>query len=231
VNPADETLSSLNSLKIDDVALCSLDLSKNISLKKCFSQIKNLAVDNLFCNASTLANGQDFILMVSQNLTTFNLTINQRRRMTFERITSFKLGQFPNLRHLAVQLKAFAHYNVNGLNSLNRLLYVSSSRSDIETLEITITWQKVCQKKAKDLFSPHSGWHTLDEILTCEKIVSLRKVRLCLDLEIVSMKFDINWQTTRDAILPCINDLFPKCRALTNRILDTNVKVRRGTPW
>ena len=64
---------------------------------------------------------------------------------------------------------------------LKQLLSKSSSTS-IESLEIKFTWDNVRHERENDLFSSEAGWPELDEILTGENFICLKKITLSLDL-------------------------------------------------
>jgi hypothetical protein len=82
----------------------------------------------------------------------------------------------------------------------------------------------------KSLFSSDAGWSTLEEVLTCEKFASLRKVVLGLVLEIERVHSDDYYRSLeieRNSTLPDVNALFPMFRGLTgtHRTLEIQLKV------
>ena len=149
-------------------------------------------------------------------------------------VVPFDLGLFPALRHFKIQLWISSQDNVTMLSFLKKLFTISSLMSGLETLEITITWDDVRCGNAKDLFLYDLGWSALDEVLTCEKFVSLNKVVLDFGLETRrgvqrddDDDDDDTFEFERDVILPYVDDILPLFRGFTNtwRTLETNVQV------
>jgi hypothetical protein len=139
----------------------------------------------------------------------------------------FDLGRFPALRHFNIQLPISFKDNLPMLSFLNQLLSISSYTSRIETLEIKITWSDAKNERVlKDLFSSGAEWSTLDEVLTSEKFVSLRKVVLDLRLEMDDDHRNLEYG---DLTLSYVNVLFPMFRALTSgrgqRTLETHITI------
>ena len=83
INSRDEILSShllhLESLEVDweDIDTLGSRISKDVSIAKCFSRLKNLQLKNLFRHASCLSNGWDVMLLALQTLNKLELTVNQ----------------------------------------------------------------------------------------------------------------------------------------------------------
>ena len=138
----------------------------------------------------------------------------------------FDLGRFPALRHVKIHLPTMLVENEMRCQALDHLLSISSSTSAIETLEIKLNWND-----EEDEYGPHGKylflpdtWSTLDETLTCEKFVSLRKVVLDLYVETAS----IDDKEHQNLSLPYIQvgTLFPMFRALldTQCTLEINMK-------
>jgi hypothetical protein len=130
----------------------------------------------------------------------------------------YNLGRLPALRHFKIQVPA-GWYNISTLSFLQR--WFSSSPSGIETLGIEITCDHCC---IEDLFSPQTGARLsrLDEILTGEKFVSLRKVILAFSISM--MIRDYNKLEFKNLIVSYVNNtLFP----LTSRqrTLETSVDI------
>jgi hypothetical protein len=140
----------------------------------------------------------------------------------------FDLSQLPALRHLKIQScvdKAL-------LRSVTRVLSLSSSSNGIEILEIGITWHSVNVDHVKDLFPSDAGWSTLDQLLTFQTFVSLRKIILRLDIEFSRRRSQgkhNDWhqqhilEVERKETLLRVNDLFPLFRADTQRTLESHL--------
>jgi len=114
--------------------------------------------------------------------------------------------------------------NVTLLDFLNQLLSTSASSSGIETLEVDIAYNYVYVGCGKDLFLSDAGWSRLDNLVTSEKFVSLRKVVLSLALDIVMEPGTWTVESERNLTLPYVNALFPMFRA-TQRTLEIDLKV------
>jgi len=125
------------------------------------------------------------------------------------------------LRHLTVQLPTRFEDNLLVLSFLIRLLSTSSSTSGIETLSLKIPWCDVDDAdEILDIFTTFdSEWAILDQVLTSEKFVSLRKVVLDRVIEV----------TSDDAVLgrglhnSALDRLFPKLRRRC--ILETPLEI------
>jgi len=133
----------------------------------------------------------------------------------------FDLNRLPALRHFKIQEQSSFEDNVSLLALLNQLLSTSTPSSGIETLGIDITWDGFDVGCGKDLFLSDVGWSTLDELLTSEKFVSLRKVVLSLGLKMTEKKF---LESERTLTLPYVNALFPKFTA-SHRTLEIHLEV------
>ena len=139
------------------------------------------------------------------------------------------LDRLPALRHFKIQEQSSFEDNVSLLALLNQLLSTSTPSSGIETLGIDITWGWVGAGCGKDLFLSDVGWSTLDELLTSEKFVSLRKVVLSLVLKMGKKFFEAERtlaESERTLTLPYVNALFPKFSALgdTHRTLEIHLE-------
>jgi hypothetical protein len=161
----------------------------------------------------------------------FALTFALQLRCTHDKIlpvyveselVPYDLGRLPALRHFKIQLPSSFPSNIHMLSFLQKLLSVSSSTSGIETLEIKITWSNGC---GKDLFSSDAGWSTLDEVLTGENFLSLKK--LILDFYLFACDDHRNKLDYKNFILSYVNVLFPMFKTLTSRqcTLETYVEV------
>ena len=139
------------------------------------------------------------------------------------------LGRLPALRHFKFQEESSSENNVILLDFLNQLLSTSTSSSGIETLEVDIAYDYYHPSNyydvhvgcGKDLFLSDAGWSRLDNLVTSEKFVSLRKVVLSLALKILKGE---NLELKRNFTLPYVNALFPMFRA-TQRTLEIDLKV------
>lgn len=133
----------------------------------------------------------------------------------------YDLDQLPALRNFKIQLLPWLHETIATLSLLRRLLS-SSTTSGIETLDIEIILND--DSRVKNLFSSDADWSALDEVLTGEKFVSLRKVILGFTLE---REFDGNKLECKSLILSYVDILFPMLRTLTSRqcMLETYVEV------
>ena len=98
-------------------------------------------------------------------------------RDAFE-IVPFDLSRLSSLQHLKIQVSDDFR-NVAMPCFLKTLLSMSSS-TNIESLEIKFTWDNVRHGRETDLFSSEAGWPELDEILTCENFVCLKKITLSI---------------------------------------------------
>ena len=144
----------------------------------------------------------------------------------------FDLGRLPALRHLTVRRLSYV-YNPALLYSVTRLFSLLSSFNGIEVLEIGITWRSVEVEHRKDLILSVAGWPTLDQLLTSQKFVSLRKIILRLDIEFSRGRSRRRRNASRQHILELkrnlafhVNDLFPLFRADTQRTLESQITCR-----
>jgi hypothetical protein len=145
----------------------------------------------------------------------------------------FDLGRLPALRHLKIQRRSPYKDSLAPLRFLARLLSLSSSSNGIEILELGITWHsiKVEYGRGKNLFPSDAGWSTLDQLLTSQTYVSLRKIILRLDIEFSRSKRSRRkrngsrpqhiLESERNRTLLCVNDLFPLFRADAQRTLES----------
>ena len=99
----------------------------------------------------------------------------------------FNLGQLPSLRHFKIQVRDNLS-NVAPSRFLNPLLSMSSSTS-IESLEIKI-WVNVRLGRENGLFSSEARWPQLDQILTHENFVHLKKITLSYVVTLAGMEDD-----------------------------------------
>ena len=246
----------LEFLEMDDDSLFHVvsGIQFSVSFEKYFSHIKTLQLSGIFFHSASLERGWYMMLLASQSLTTLDLLEHWRSkfspldlvshlRFTHNRIVvlvtmdlrdafqvvPFDLGRLPSLRHFKIQVRDDFR-NVAVLRFLKKLLSMSSSTS-IESLEIKITWVKVRLGRENDLFSSEAGWPELDEILTCENFVCLKKITLSLVLRMEWMKEDDDnhYQTNlgeRNFTLSCVNALLPMFRASSSqRTLETCLVV------
>ena len=148
----------------------------------------------------------------------------------------FDLGRLPALRHLKVQQLSYGD-NLALLHSVTQLLSLSSSLSSsfngIEVLEIGFTWRRIEVEHGKDLFFSDAGWPTLDQLLTSQMFVSLRRIILRLDIEFSKRRSQRKRNDSRQHILELernlafyVNDLFPLFRADTQRTLESQITCR-----
>jgi hypothetical protein len=142
-------------------------------------------------------------------------------------VVPFDLARFPVLRHLKVQRGNSLGDNLALLRFLTGLLSMSSSSNGIEVLEIEITWHSIKDEHGKDLFLSDAEWSTLDQLLTSQTFVALRKVVLRLGIELSG--WSSQWycndphhqhimELERNLTVPYINELFPLFRALTRTV-------------
>ena len=231
----------LDSLKIDEASIVSLDtgLSSNKLSAKYFSGIIDIFLH------TTMWFEWNIILLASQTLTTLSISGYSECKFCFE-ITSrlwcahdkiipvysgdsylsleddenfpFDLTQFPALRHFKVQLPNCSDDEdvLPMLPLLIQLLSMPSS-SGIEILEIIITWYGV---EIGEVVGPLTctEWVTLDEILSSEKFVSLKKLVLYMTLE--GDRFDPNHRKKAHVYA---NKLFPTFRR--HRTLESHLIV------
>jgi hypothetical protein len=146
----------------------------------------------------------------------FVLDIKKYLEELLEEGIPLDLGRLPVLRHFKFREQSSPENNVTVLHFLTQLLSTSTSSSGIETLEVDIH-----VRCGKDLFLSDAGWSRLDNLVTSEKFVSLRKVVLSLALEIEEKE---NLEFERNLTLPYVNALFPMFRA-TQRTLEIDLKV------
>ena len=198
----------LEFLDMEDLSLLDfvsgIQLSGNVSFEKYFSRIKTLQLSGILYDVGSWERRWYMMLVASQSLTTLDLLddggtckfspldlVSHLRfiqygvvlvTMAFPDalvVVPFDLGRLPSLRHFISQVRDDFEA-VAALRFLNILLSMSSSTS-IESLEMKITWVDVRRGREKDLFSSEAGWPELDEILTCENFVCLKKITLSLD--------------------------------------------------
>jgi hypothetical protein len=146
----------------------------------------------------------------------------------------FDLGRLPALRYLKIQRRSPYKDNLALLRFLARFFSLSFSSNGIEVLEIGITWHSIEVEHGKDLFASDAGWSTLDQLLTSQTYVSLRKIILRLDIEFLRpLQMERNdlqhiLELERNQTLLCVNDLFPLFRADTQRTLESHLKITFG---
>ena len=147
-------------------------------------------------------------------------------------VVPFDLARFPALRHLKIQRWDLYGDSLAILRFLTRLLPLSSSSNGIEVLEIETTWHSIKDEHGKDLFLSNAGWSTLDQLLTSQTFVSLRKVvlRLSIEFSMWGSHCDCNdphyqhsMELERNLTLLYINDLFPLFRGL-ERTVESHLK-------
>ena len=148
----------LESLEVDPEGVDTLRslISKDVSIAKCFSRLKNLHLKDLFRHTRSLSHGWDVMLLALQTLKKLELTVN--RQVDAENTLAsvpFDLGRFPALRHFKFEQQC---PTLDILHLLTGLLSIQSSPSGIEVLEAGITWFDVLDGHGKDLFSSDGGW-------------------------------------------------------------------------
>lgn len=239
--------SHLDSLVIDEHSLGFLGICirSHRSFLGYFSQLKSIQVkyeDLVFME------NQDIALLASQTLTTlkiynqfdsmFHPLILTSQAVVYSLLKSchvvpvdllepapYDLGRFPTLNYFSIKLPTYFADNRIVLRFLNQLLSISSSTSDIGTLEIIISWYLGKHGHGKDMLSPDAGWSTLDETLTSDTFPSLNRVVFVLNM---SLAYDRKLELEKDSIFACLDALFPMLRAWsknnTQRILDINLQ-------
>ena len=227
-----------------------IQLSGNASFKKYFSRIKTLQLRNILYYLTSWERGWYMMLVASQSLTTLDLRQNFRSkfsplelvshlRFTHSGVvlacpTDFRdafdlvpcdLGRFPSLRHFKIQVRGDFR-NVSVLRFLKKLLSKSSSTS-LESLEIKIAWHNVGHGHENDLFSSEAGWPELDEILTCENFVCLKKITLSLDVRMRRRvkKHGDNGYKTELGLERNLTPLLPMFSSSSQRTLETCLVV------
>ena len=224
--------------------------SGNVSFKKYFSCIKTLQLSGIRYDFPSWGHGWYMMLLASQSLTTLDLRqhfgskfsrldLVSHLRFThsgvvLEYLTDFRdtfevvpcdLGRFPSLRHFKTQLRGDFR-TVAVLRFLKTLLSKPSS-SSIESLEIKFNFRHGGEN---DLFSSEAGWPELDEILTCENFVCLKKITLSLDVCMKGMVKDgDNYYKKQLELEKNLTTLLPMFRASNSRrTLDTCLVVYEG---
>ena len=254
----DETTSlhhpCLESLEMDERSVyklaANIQRSGNVLGKKYFSRIKTLQLSDTLCDPLSWEHGWYMMLLASQSLTTFDLRdhfeskfsrldLGSHLRCTHSGVvlgysTNFgnafevlpcNLGQFPSLRHFKTQVRGDFR-TVAVLRFLKTLLSKPSS-SSIESLEIKFNFRHGGEN---DLFSSEAGWPELDEILTCENFVCLKKITLSLDVCMKGMVKDgDNYYKKQLELEKNLTTLLPMFRASNSRrTLETCLVVYEG---
>ena len=228
----------------------NIQRSGNVSLEKYFSRIKTLQLSDIFFDIGILERGWHMVLLASQSLTTLDLDHGASKfspldlvshlRFTHNRVVlvglhlptaftmiPFNLGQLPSLRHFKIHVPDYSR-DVVMPRSLNQLLSRSmSSSTSIESLAIKI-WVNVRLGRENGLFSSEARWPQLDEIITHENFVHLKKITLSYVVTIAGMEDDgedgyqKKLAIERNLTLSC-NALLPMFRS--QRTLETRLVV------
>ena len=124
------------------------------------------------------------------------------------------------------------------LRSITRWLSLSSSSIGIEVLEIGITWHRTEVEPGRNLFLSDALWSTLDQLLTSQMFVSLRKIILSLEFSRRRSRRRRNeslqqhiMELERNQTLLCVNELFPLFRADTQHTLEPHLKFTWSLCW